>query len=207
MTLSQKIYWDQIYLRKNQNELSWFEKVPKLSLDLIHNLNLPKNAKIIDIGGGDSFLVDFLISEGFSDITVLDISEVALNKLKSRLGENAYKVKWIVADINEFVPNQEYDLWHDRATFHFLTNPDQIDRYVNLVRKSIHAFLIIATFSKMGPEKCSGLTVSQYEENQIQDLFLKDFRKVKCLNAVHKTPMMTEQEFIYCSFEKLILEQ
>src|SRR5688572_25228302 len=157
-------HWNLIYQTKQPDEVSWTQEIPQASLDLIHSFNLSKTAAIIDVGGGDSKLVDYLLKEGFENISVLDISEVALEKAKERLGAKAEKVNWIVADITEFQPKQTYDLWHDRATFHFLTSEEQISKYLEIARKAIKpgGFLVVGTFSTEGPEKCSGLEIKQY---------------------------------------------
>ncbi len=124
---TRKEHWEKIYLTKQPNEMSWTQENPKTSLDFIHSFNLPRQASIIDVGGGDSKLVDRLIDEGFEDITVLDISEQALKRAQERLGDKSKKIKWVVSDITEFETGKVYDLWHDRATFHFLTTAAQIN--------------------------------------------------------------------------------
>lgn len=200
--MDQKAYWDQIYKSQTTFESSWIQEVPHTSLQFIHSFNLPKYAKIIDIGGGDSFLVDYLLEEGFIDITVLDISEAALNKAKLRLGEKSTCVKWIVSDITQFNTTEVYDLWHDRATFHFLITPDQIETYLTLAAKKTLHYLILGTFSSNGPEKCSGLPIQQYDEKQMENSFKKDFTKIRCIHSQHRTPKQTDQDFLFCSFEK-----
>src|SRR5450631_1793514 len=127
-----KNHWEKIYETKSPEQISWTQNVPKTSLDFIHSFGLTKTAKIIDVGGGDSKLVDYLLDEGYENITVLDISDKALDRAKTRLGENAKKVKWIASDITEFQPDTAYDVWHDRATFHFLTTHEQILRYLEI---------------------------------------------------------------------------
>ncbi|MEC7262838.1 MAG: class I SAM-dependent methyltransferase, partial [Bacteroidota bacterium] len=128
--MDKKEHWQTVYNTKSPNEVSWTQKRPNTSLDFIHLFGLDKDAKIIDVGGGDSNLVDFLLDQGYSDITVLDISAKALEKAQSRLGSRANKVNWVVSDITEFQPSANYDLWHDRAAFHFLTDPEQIKTYL-----------------------------------------------------------------------------
>jgi ubiquinone/menaquinone biosynthesis C-methylase UbiE len=168
-------------------------------------LGLKKTAKIIDVGGGDSKLVDFLLDEGFENISVLDISSAALEKAKNRLGEKANEVNWIVSDILEFEPNNTFDVWHDRATFHFLTATDQIKKYMKTVRKSVNGFLIIGTFSQNGPKKCSGLEIKQYDEEMLTAELKDGFDKIKCLTENHLTPFGTSQNFLFCSFKRQIL--
>lgn len=197
-----KAHWENVYETKGPEQVSWTQAVPKTSLDFIHSFNLPKTAAIIDIGGGDSRLVDYLLEEDFINITVLDISAKAIEKAKERLGKKAVKVTWIVSDINEFNPTAQYDLWHDRAAFHFLTTPQQIEHYVAIATKSVTGYLVIATFSENGPKKCSGLDITQYNEQGLEATFTEGFVKKKCLTEEHTTPFNTIQNFIFCSFEK-----
>jgi trans-aconitate methyltransferase len=141
MKLNSRKHWETVYKTKNPNQVSWTQEKPETSLEFIHSFGLKKTAKIIDIGGGDSKLVDYLLDAGFENINVLDISAKALEKAKNRLGEKAIKVNWIVNDITKFKPNITFYLWHDRATFHFLTAPDQIKKYMILARKYVNGFL------------------------------------------------------------------
>ena len=176
MIESQKQHWDQVYKTKNPDQLSWTQSVPQTSLNFIHSFNLAKTDKIIDIGGGDSLLVDYLLQEGFTNITVLDISETALAKAKTRLGDKSKQVTWIVCDITDFKPDETYALWHDRAVFHFLTLENQIADYLNIVSDAVSDYIVMGTFSKNGPEKCSGLPIKQYSELQLQNQFNKHFK-------------------------------
>ncbi len=198
----EKKYWDRIYKTKNPNEVSWTQEVPKTSLDFMHSFNLKKDAKIIDIGGGDSKFVDFLLDEGFKNITVLDISSEALEKTKQRLGEKAKKVNWIVSDVTKFKPDTTYDVWHDRATFHFLTLDNQIVKYLNTLRKAVLGYLIVGTFSEDGPEKCSGLNIVQYSEKTLTNELQNGFEKIRCLTEDHTTPFGSMQNFLFCSFKR-----
>ena len=202
MSTSAKKHWETVYETKNAGEVSWTQEIPKTSLDFIHSFNLAKTAKLIDIGGGDSKLVDFLLDEGFEDITVLDISAKALEKAKQRLGDLADKVKWIVSDITEFEPPTTFDLWHDRATFHFLTNKEQITRYMNTARKAVKGYLTIGTFSDNGPKKCSGLDIKQYNEQTLTAELQNGFDKIRCITEDHITPFNTTQNFLFCSFKR-----
>jgi SAM-dependent methyltransferase len=197
-----KEHWEQVYKTHNPDQVSWTQPVPQTSLDFIHSFHLPKTSKIIDIGGGDSRLVDYLLKEGFQDITVLDISPTSLKKAQKRLGADSKRVKWIVSDINNFQPRESYDLWHDRATFHFLTKDSEVAEYLGVARKAIKKYLVIGTFSENGPEKCSGLPVKQYTEKQLENQLTKDFTKIKCINEDHITPFETKQNFLFCSFKK-----
>jgi len=163
-------HWQNIYKTKHLNEVSWYQPTPSISLKLIANLNLSKSAKIIDIGGGDSFLVDYLLELGYTNISVLDISEEAILRAKSRLGSNASKVTWITSDIVTFKPTEEYDIWHDRATFHFLTENQDIEKYKELVSSTISNIgnVIIGTFAIDGPKKCSGIDIKQYSKESLE---------------------------------------
>jgi trans-aconitate methyltransferase len=202
MEINKKNHWETVYETKQPNEVSWTQENPKVSLDFIRQTNLGKSAKIIDIGGGDSKLVDFLLEDGYENITVLDISENALDRAKIRLGKKAEKVTWIVSDITEFKPITTYDIWHDRATFHFLTSDAPINSYIKIAEKWISSFLIIGTFSDKGPMKCSGLEIKQYTETTLENQFQAAFKKLKCMNEDHITPFETTQNFIFCVFRK-----
>lgn len=197
-----KKYWEDVYENKQPDEVSWTQDVPGTSLDFIHGFNLPKTAKIIDIGGGDSKLVDFLLEEGFENITILDISANALERAKKRLGTLADKVKWIVSDITEFEPGNVYDFWHDRATFHFLSKPEQIAKYISIANNAVSRYMMIGTFSENGPKKCSGLEIRQYTEMQLQTELSVAFDKIRCITEDHVTPFNTTQNFLFCSFKK-----
>ncbi|MEI7582227.1 class I SAM-dependent methyltransferase [Runella sp.] len=202
MNPENKNHWETVYETKNPDQVSWTQDLPTTSLDFIHSFKLPKTAKIIDIGGGDSKLVDFLVNEGFENVTVLDISAKALDKAKKRLGENAKKINWVVSDITDFEPNTTFDVWHDRATFHFLTTTEQVAKYMETARKSVNGFLTIGTFSENGPTKCSGLTIKQYTEDSLTTELKNGFEKIRCLTEDHTTPFQTTQNFLFCSFKR-----
>ena len=202
MKLDRKKHWETVYETKNPDQVSWTQETPKTSLEFIHSFGLKKTAKIIDIGGGDSKLVDYLLDEGFENVTVLDISAKSLEKAKERLGEKANKVNWIVSDITEFEPNMTFDVWHDRATFHFLTTTEEIKKYLKTARKSVNGFLTIGTFSKNGPKKCSGLEIKQYNEDELTLELKNGFDKINCVTEDHITPFNTTQNFLFCSFER-----
>jgi ribosomal protein L11 methylase PrmA len=202
MENAMKKHWETVYETKTPDQVSWTQEKPKTALDLIHSFGLSKSAKIIDIGGGDSKLVDFLLDEGFENITVLDISEKAIEKAKLRLGANANKVNWIVSDITQFVPTTHYDVWHDRAAFHFLTSQEQINSYVAIVKKFVSNYIIIGTFSENGPKKCSGLDIKQYSKETLTATFQNEFEVVNCFTEDHTTPFDTQQNFIFCVFKR-----
>lgn len=199
-----KTHWEKVYDKKSYEDASWYQERPETSLKFIKELELPRTSKIIDIGGGDSNLVDFLLKDGYRDISVLDISEKALEKAQKRLAEDAEKINWIVADASEFEITQIYHLWHDRAAFHFLTEAHQIENYIRSLENSVVSggFVILATFSKNGPEKCSERTIKQYSKENLQELLQHKFELLKCENQDHKTPTGAIQNFTYCCFRK-----
>ncbi|HVM87053.1 MAG TPA: class I SAM-dependent methyltransferase [Puia sp.] len=200
-----KFHWEKIYSSKQSSEMSWTQDMPQISLDFVHAAHPDKKAKIIDIGGGDSKLVDFLIDEKFEDITVLDISEEALKRAQKRLGIKSEKVTWVVSDITEFEPAAVYDIWHDRAAFHFLTTASQIRKYLSIARKAVKTggTVIIGVFSEKGPKKCSGLDVMQYSEETLSGKLQNGFEKINCITQDHKTPFNTIQHFLFCSFRRI----
>ena len=195
-------HWQNVYASRQPEEVSWTQEVPQTSIDFIRSYQLPKTARIIDIGGGDSRLVDYLVKEGFENVTVLDISSLALERAKVRLGIDAARVNWIVCDITQFEPPVKYDVWHDRATFHFLTTPAQISEYLSRARKAVTGYITIGTFSESGPDKCSGLVIRKYSEEQLTRELSNGFEKIKCITEDHKTPFNTLQNFLFCSFRR-----
>lgn len=200
-----KDHWEKVYTDKQMEEVSWYQPKSETSLEYIQALNLKKGAGIIDIGGGDSFLAENLLAEGFKNISVLDISESAIERAKSRLGDKAEKIKWILEDVTGFSPSEEFDLWHDRATFHFLTEKQEVQDYLETVRKSVKkgGAVIIATFSEKGPEKCSGISVRQYSLHELSELFRNGFETQECKNIDHITPSGKIQNFSFCRFKRI----
>lgn len=197
-----KKHWETVYETKITSEVSWTQQIPKTSLDFIESFNLTKFAAIIDIGGGDSNLVDHLLESGYENVTVLDISAKAIERAKARLGFLAEKVIWIVSDVTDFQPKINYAIWHDRAAFHFLTQDSQKEKYVELVNQAVEGYLIIATFSKDGPLKCSGLVVQQYSEKSLEEQFAQKFDSVSTKIEDHTTPFGTIQNFLFGIFKK-----
>lgn len=200
-----KEHWEKIYKTKQPEEVSWYQKKPRPSLDYINSLNLSKKAAIIDIGGGDSLLADLLLAEGYTNLSILDISEEAINRAKSRMGEKAEKVTWIIADAGDLKLKESYDLWHDRAAFHFLTEEARIKNYLKSLRSHLKkgGYVILGTFSEKGPEKCSGIKIKQYSLHEMADLFNGDFETIQCENIDHITPSESVQNFSFCTFKKL----
>jgi 2-polyprenyl-3-methyl-5-hydroxy-6-metoxy-1,4-benzoquinol methylase len=197
-------HWQSTYLNKKPNEVSWFQELPAVSLNLIEETNLSHDQSIVDIGGGASTLVDKLLDKGFKDLTVVDISEQALDYAKERLGDNAQNINWIAADITEYEFQQQYDLWHDRAVFHFLTDPNVRVKYKEALEQAltINGYLIIATFALDGPSKCSGLEVEHYDAKKLQVELGSNFTLLHSVNESHLTPWGAEQKFVYCLFKK-----
>jgi 2-polyprenyl-3-methyl-5-hydroxy-6-metoxy-1,4-benzoquinol methylase len=204
MTDDAKEHWEDVWTRKKSNQVSWYQEYPTTSLDLILSTNPSKNAKIIDVGGGDSNLVSKLLDLGFTNLTVLDISAKALERAKERLGKRAGMVKWVESDIREFTTNDRYDIWHDRALLHFLTSGEHLKNYAELTRKYLNkdGYLIISTFSTNGPMMCSGLDIRQYSEESMKKLFSDGFVHIKSFEEEHKTPFGASQIFIYALFRK-----
>jgi len=203
-TFDRKSHWENIYQTRALKDVSWFEPTPKTSLGFFKRFRVPLTAKIIDIGGGDSLLVDHLLDLGYSDITVLDISAAALDRARRRLGDRATKVKWIVSDVATFTPTEKYDFWHDRAAFHFLTNEQEIAHYLDTAQKNIQptGMLVLGTFSEQGPKKCSGIDIHPYSERSMTDQLKMFFEKIQCITVDHKTPTGNLQHFVFCSFRK-----
>ncbi len=201
-TSEKQQHWDKVYRTKNIEEVSWYQPVPTTSLDFLKEFNLPKSAKIIDVGGGDSFLVDQLLDMGYENITVLDISAEAIEKAKRRLGIDSEKVSWIIADAADFHPAEKYDFWHDRAVLHFLIDESEIKSYFNTLKSSLNTggYLLIGTFSENGPDKCSGLRIRKYSEETLSSWLYEDFEKIKCQTLDHETPSGSKQNFLFCGF-------
>ncbi len=200
---SKKTHWGNVFANKNATEVSWTQLYPAITMQFIKEINLPKNAKIIDIGGGESFLVDVLLKEGFTNITVLDIAAKAIEKAKIRLGDIANKITWIVADITEFETESKFDFWNDRAVFHFLTHVNDIEKYKKIVANSLasNGHFLLGTFSPKGPFKCSGLDILQYDKSEMKELFQDDFEMIKSYQEEHITPMNTTQNFQFGGFK------
>ena len=203
-----RLHWENIYKTKPADAVSWFAPHLEKSLELISGLGLPKTSSIIDVGGGAATLVDDLLSEGFKNLAVLDISGEALEVSKKRLGEKARSIEWLEADITAAdLKPARYDLWHDRAVFHFLTNPADRRKYVDVLRMAVKkgGHVLIAAFGPQGPLKCSGLDIVRYSAEQLQKELGPEFQLKKTLAEVHKTPFDTTQDFLYALFTKELL--
>ena len=203
--LNRQAHWQRVYKEKGENQVSWFQERPIISLELIEAAGVDHSSAIIDIGGGASRLVDVLGETGYRDLTVLDVSESAVSIAKMRLGERAAMVKWIVADVTQWQPTRSYDLWHHHAAFHFLTDESDrsayIDRLTKAVRPGGHA--IIGTFALDGPERCSGLPVVRYDATQLSAKLTPAFALVDMRRDDHKTPWGAIQHFQFSVFRRV----
>jgi SAM-dependent methyltransferase len=202
---SRQAHWDRAYATKGEVGVSWFEEVPEHSLELIHQAGAGPKSSIIDIGGGAARLVDLLLRERVGNVTVLDISQAALNAARARLGQAADDVGWIAADVTEWRPERRYDIWHDRATFHFLTEESARQAYVENLRAALkpdgHA--IIATFAADGPERCSGLPVSRYDAVGLARALGTSFKLLSQRRYIHTTPWGSPQPFQFSLLERV----
>ena len=202
--LTRKQHWEAVYKTKPLDTVGWYQPVPMTSLELIESLDLSLQTPIIDVGGGDSYLSDHLLKNGFTDLTVLDISGAALERARERHGREAERICWIESDILEFTPPRQYALWHDRATFHFLNEPLQIERYLEIARQGIRpgGYLILGTFSDNGPATCSGLPVKRYSIPELQEAVFPHFEMIRGQNLGHHTPSGGVQDYTFCLFER-----
>jgi ubiquinone/menaquinone biosynthesis C-methylase UbiE len=205
MKMDRRSHWDAVFEQKPLETLSWYQLVPETSLQLIRSLSLSPDARMLDVGGGDSLLVDHLLAEGYQQLTLLDISARALERSRRRLGTTAKTVEWVQSDILQYQTDHRFDCWHDRAAFHFFTDPEDIRLYVEKAAAFIKpgGYLIIGTFSENGPERCSGLPVQRYSETPMKMVFAKDFEPVNCVHADHTTPAGQPQSFLFCLFKRL----
>lgn len=203
-TVDRQSHWENVYTTKGEGEVSWYEDTPALSLELLREAGLTSSMSVIDIGGGASRLVDALVSEGQAQMTVLDLSSAALETAKSRLA-NPERVQWLVSDVTAWAPDRQYDLWHDRAAFHFLTAAEDQQAYVRVLRKALKhgGRAVIGTFAPDGPEKCSGLPVARYDPEALQAVLGQQFRLISTLRHEHATPWGAVQKFQFSIFEKL----
>jgi trans-aconitate methyltransferase len=202
---ARQAHWRKVYKEKGEKQVSWFQEKPAISLELIHGIGVKQNSAIIDIGGGASRLVDVLVRDGYRDLTVLDLSDDAVAITRSRLAERAVLVKWIVADMTEWEPSREYDLWHDRAAFHFLTEAADraayLDRLTQAIRPGGHA--IIGTFAIDGPERCSGLPVMRYDATLLSAALGRAFALIGTRRHDHTTPAGGVQQFLFSVFRRV----
>ncbi|MBI2487370.1 MAG: methyltransferase domain-containing protein [Deltaproteobacteria bacterium] len=203
--MERKSHWENIYTEKLPTLVSWYQEHQQMSLRFIERTGISKSARIIDVGGGASTLVDDLLVRGFKHITVLDISSKAINVARARLGSRTDDVTWVEADITQVIlPQNHYDLWHDRAVFHFLTCAQDRQKYIESVKDSLKSVghIIVATFAPDGPPLCSGLDVVRYSPDSLLEEFGSDFELIENASEEHLTPFGTKQKFIYCYLRK-----
>ncbi len=203
--MQSKDHWEQVYTTKPTSGVSWFQEHAQQSTQLIRQTSVACDASIIDIGGGASTLVDDLLDEGYMKVAVLDLSEAALSASRSRLGARADTVTWLVGDITRVdLPRHAYDVWHDRAVFHFLTSSHEREAYVQAVLRAVKpgGHVIVATFAEDGPERCSGLPVMRYSADGLHAQFGAPFTLLQQAREEHHTPLGTVQKFIYCLCRK-----
>lgn len=194
-------HWDHVYRTKAPDLVSWFRPHLETSLALIERAAAGRSASIIDVGGGESTLVDDLLARKYSNLTVLDISQTAIDVTKERLGQAARAVQWMCANITQAaLPSHSFDIWHDRAVFHFLTKNEERTAYVRKVASAVkpRGYVIMSTFGQAGPEKCSGLAVIRYDASSLHEEFGRKFRLIESSSELHETPFGTTQEFLYC---------
>jgi ubiquinone/menaquinone biosynthesis C-methylase UbiE len=197
-------HWEVVYRTKSDAGVSWFQKDPRLSLELIRSVAPTRGGRVIDVGGGTSVLVDKLLDLPFAEIVVLDISETALERAKLRLGQRAKRVRWVVADVTAAPDLGTLDVWHDRAVFHFLTDAADRRQYVELARRTVptDGYLVIATFAEEGPAQCSGLDVCRYNARTMAAELGEDFSPVREAGETHTTPWGSAQPFFYGVFKR-----
>ncbi len=202
--MNRKQHWETVYETKDDLEVGWFQKNPELSLKLVNKYSLIKAKPIIDVGGGNSFLTKLLYNQGYSNLTILDISAKALERSKNRFSESIEGISWVENNVLDFSSEAPYQTWHDRAVFHFLTMEEEINKYADVAAKNIiqGGFLILATFSLSGPENCSGLPISQYSEKKFCSIFNDKFSLIECFENVHITPSGYPQNFIWAVFKR-----
>lgn len=196
-------YWNQVYQTKGEANVSWFQTNPEPSSELIRRYTPDQSAAIIDIGGGASRLIDHLLADGFHNLTVMDISSEAIAIAGSRIGNKGDVVKWIVSDVTKWKPDDIYDMWHDRAVFHFLTDSLDQTAYIQNLKRALKpgGYFVIGTFALDGPEKCSGLPVMRHSPKTLQDLFGKEFLLIESQKHNHQTPFLSVQSFQCCVFQ------
>jgi SAM-dependent methyltransferase len=202
--MTKKTHWETIYTETDPTQVGWFQPLPEMSLNLVEASGVSNEGRIIDVGGGASVLVYYLLQRDFTDLTVLDLSAAALEKSKTQVGAQASRVNWIAEDITKVEFEKPFDLWHDRAVFHFLTDRDDRERYIRNLKAGLKpgGHLIMATFALDGPEKCSGLPVQRYDDDTLCGELGVDFALVQSGTETHVTPYGKEQKYIFCLFTR-----
>ncbi len=199
-----KNHWNKIYGKKEDNEVSWFQPTPETSISIIEKYSSSKSDKVIDIGGGNSNLTKMLCDKGYESFSVLDISHKALERCEEKLSKCKASIEYLESNILEFSSILPFQVWHDRAVFHFLIEPDDINKYVEIVSDNIEkgGCFVLSTFSLTGPDKCSGLHVSRYSENLLENLFSENFTLIESFKETHITPTSSKQDFVWVVFKR-----
>lgn len=202
--LNDQTHWQQIYEERRPDEVSWYEEMPETSLALIAAADLARDAAILDVGGGASHLPRELLRAGYTDITVADLSTAALERGTSELGDESDRIAWVEADVRRYDFGRRFDLWHDRAVLHFMTEAGDREGYLEVLRRTLRpeGHLILASFGPDGPTRCSGLPVHRCSEAELCRVLGPDFHLVSCQDVVHRTPSGAHQEFIYAHFQR-----
>ena len=199
-----KEHWERVYRKNEPAKVGWHQDPPELSLKLIKSTGIKIDAEIIDVGGGTSLMPGLLLDQGYQNLSVLDISGPAINKAKTQLGEKSINIKWIEADVTDHPFAEQYDIWHDRAVFHFLTDAGDRQKYVTALSNAlkINGHLVMATFSPDAPPKCSGLPVARYTPKTLHQEIGRNFEMINTMDELHTTPSGVKQAFIYCHFRR-----
>lgn len=205
MTLNTEKHWENVYESKEIDKVSWYQENCTATLDMIRQVPHDGNSSIIDVGSGATQLISSLLSMGQKNITALDISKTALSKAKAQLGQKADKINWVHASITTWSPDKVYDLWHDRAVYHFLTEEADRKAYVSTLKKALKkgGTLIISSFGLDGPEKCSNLPVRRHSPEMFDEELGPEFKRVECRTVEHETPWSSTQQFVYCRYQRL----
>lgn len=207
--MDRQSHWNKIWIKYRETEVSWFQESPKLSFEYIERYAIDNDARILDVGGGSSRLVDSLLTNGYENLGVLDVAEPALERARVRLGSRSSSVEWIVADVTAYETSSKWDVWHDRAVFHFLIDDEERRAYVRSVRIALTSdgIVVIATFGPDGPEKCSGLDVKRHSPETLCQSFGPEFVLLESDVEIHHTPDGTKQQFVYCVFRRCMIRE
>jgi ubiquinone/menaquinone biosynthesis C-methylase UbiE len=203
--MTRKAHWDAVYASKSDDQVSWFQAEPELSLRMVRDTGLGAGARILDVGGGASRLVDRLLEDGHTTVGVIDVAENGLRKCRNRLGSDAESVEWILSDVITWVPSERWDVWHDRAVFHFLVDERDRSRYLHVLKRALASsgHVILATFGPDGPERCSGLPTVRYSVNTMRETLGSGFELEDSQIEEHRTPSGSTQQFLYCRFQRI----
>jgi 2-polyprenyl-3-methyl-5-hydroxy-6-metoxy-1,4-benzoquinol methylase len=202
--VNRKQHWEKVYTTKGDHDVGWFQENPEISLKLVKEYSTSFDASVIDVGGGNSYLTKMLLDFGYTNLTILDISAKAIERSKSRFEKDVKGIRWVESNVLDYSTDKPFQMWHDRAVFHFLTDDNDIKKYAEVAGLNIVSggYLIVATFSLIGPESCSGLPITQYSKDKFCIVFDKEFDLIECFEDVHITPSGNPQNFIWAVFRK-----